>query len=102
MKTADEIAKLRRLQAKADRMRNKFGINPPNAVLYQAFLDYGSEELVVVEADGFGGATACVVEGNYPLEYNVKNARKFRREQAAVSAATKIVEEAVEPEVVLS
>ncbi len=101
MKTNNSVVRLKQLQSRLDRMRDKLKINAPNAVLYQALLDDGCEELVVVEADGFGGATASVVEGNYPLEFNIKNTRKFRREQAAINAAMQIVEESVEPSAVL-
>ena len=100
MKTNGSVAKLRQLQPRLDRMRNKLKISAPNAVLYQAFLD-NSEEQIVVEADGFGGATVSIVEGNYPLEFFVKNSKKFRREQAAVNTAMKIVEESIEPSAVL-
>ena len=58
MSRNDSIAKLKRLQAETDRIRNKLGIGAPNEVLYLASLDWCSDAEVVVEADGFGGGAS--------------------------------------------
>jgi hypothetical protein len=96
------IAKLKRLQTEADAIRGKLGINAPNTVLYFASLDACSDEQVVVEADGFGGATTSTVEGNYPLDYLTHHAKEFRSEEAAIRAAAEIVEQQVEPASILA
>jgi len=101
MSTKPSIATIKRLQARLDRLREERRVSSPSALLYQAFLDSADEEEVVVEADGFGGATTSVVEGNYPIDYNVKKTKKFRTEQAAIEAAEQLVEESAEPETVL-
>ncbi|HYT60913.1 MAG TPA: hypothetical protein VEL06_12125 [Haliangiales bacterium] len=46
-----------------------------------------SDEDIIVEADGFGGATLLVVEGNYPISYSIKRQRRFTREDEACEAA---------------
>lgn len=83
MKTGGSVARLKELQAEIDCIRGRLGINAPHTVLYLASLDPCGEEFVVVEADGFGGATTSIVEGNYPIDYLSRHAKKFDSEQAA-------------------
>lgn len=82
-------------------MKKKLGTNLRSAVLYQAFRDELSDDLVVVEADGEGGARTSVVEGNFPLEFIVKHSKNFSSEKAAVNAAVQIAEDSAEPAKVL-
>jgi hypothetical protein len=49
------------------------------------------DEEVVVEADGFGGATLSVVEGNYPIDFLCLRETRFRTERAAIQAAEGLV-----------
>jgi hypothetical protein len=77
------MKELKRLQNKSDAIRAELGINPPGAILFQVHTD----NLLVVVADGFGGATTSVVEGNYPVDYSTKYERIFASEQEAESAA---------------
>jgi len=96
------LSKLQRLQAEIDATRKKLSINAPNAVLYLESADGCDDKMVVVEADGFGGATTSVVEGHFPLEFVVHHAKCFCTEQAALAAAEEIVERDAEQEAVLS
>ena len=99
MNSQDNIGRLKRLQAEVDCIRGKLGISAPNTVLHLSSLDDCGDDLVVVEADGFGGATTRIVEGNYPIDYLSRHAKKFASEKAACDAAAEIVEKHVEPEV---
>jgi hypothetical protein len=54
--------------------------------------------LVVVEADGFGGATTSVVLGNFPLDYFAEYAKSFETEQEAERAAEQIADEQIADE----
>ena len=85
------IQNLRRIQQEADALRRELGISPPSAVVYMATANATTDEAIVVEADGFGGATTLVVEGNYPLDYCTKGERAFETEAEAVNAAEQIV-----------
>jgi hypothetical protein len=96
------IARLKRLQTEADAIRRKLRISAPNAVLYLESLDPCGDRQVVVEADGFGGATTSTVEGNCPLDYLTHHAKEFRSEEAAIHAAAEIVEQQVEPANILA
>lgn len=86
------LAKLQRLQGEADAIRNELGISPAGAVIYQSCLNEVDEEMVIVEADGFGAATTRVVVGNYPLDYLSTFERSFETEKDAQAAADAIVE----------
>jgi hypothetical protein len=83
-------------------MRAKLGISAPGALLYRASLDVCGDDEIVVEADGFGGATTSVVEGNFPMDYRTHYAKKFDTEEAALSAAEAVEEERAEPEAILA
>ena len=56
MHTRQKLNRLRRLQLDADAVRHELGISAPGAITYQAELDVTSDDTVLVEADGFGGA----------------------------------------------
>ena len=72
MNRKQKLKQLQRLQA-LDAIRKDLGINASGTVLYSSPLLALEDEVVVVEADGFGGATTCVVEGNYPVDYISKS-----------------------------
>ena len=92
MKRNDKLKKLRMLQAELDTIRRELGIGGPNEVLYLAPLDYCDDEVIVV-ADGFGAATASVVEGNYPIDFFTRYEKEFASETAALIAAERVVDE---------
>lgn len=69
MHTGQKLNKLARLQRDADTIRQELGISAPGEIIYQAELNLTSDDMLLVEADGFGGATTRVVAGNYPVDY---------------------------------
>lgn len=85
------LADLRKLQTRADAIRKELAISPAGAVLYQSWMNGADDEMVIVEADGFGHATMRVVEGNYPLDYLAISEKMFQSEQDAQDAADAIV-----------
>jgi hypothetical protein len=89
MNRTEKLAELRSLQARADAVRQELEFNPPGKVIYLASLDV-KDDTVVVEADGFGGATTSVVEGNYPVDFFIKFERFFPSESEAESAADEL------------
>jgi hypothetical protein len=86
----EKLAELRSLHARVNTIRRELGINPPGETTYQAELDVTSDDRVVVVADGFGGATTRIVEGNYPVDYTIKFEKFFQRESEAESAAAEL------------
>lgn len=73
-------------------LRSKFEISPPGTVLYSAILSSLDDETLLVEADGFGGATMNVVAGNYPFDFVTQFAKFFETESEAVAAAEEHLE----------
>src|SRR5438046_2517538 len=90
MSTNEKITELRSLQSKADAIRRDLGISPPGTVTFLAPRGTGSDEEVLVQADGFGGATTCTVQGNYPVDYVTKFERFFPSEEGAEAAAEEL------------
>src|SRR6267378_339141 len=90
MNTNEKLAKLRNLQSRADVIRRELGISPPGTVTFLASRFPGSDDEVVVQADGFGGATTSIVEGNYPVDCVTKFERSFPSEKEAQAAAEEI------------
>jgi len=74
-------------QNKLDEMRQRLGISERGAVLYRADLSYGDDEVVLVEADGFGGGVLRIIEGNYPMDYLNREEYRYSTEAEAVKAA---------------
>lgn len=93
---------LRTLQAEIDGVRSGLGISDRGEVLYSALLYADTDEEVVVVADGLGGATASVIEGNYPIDFFTRYEKTFSTERAAITAADKLIEEGVSPAEVLA
>jgi hypothetical protein len=92
MKTNTQLQKLRKLEHQSRRLRKRLGISNPGEIVFQAPQGLWSENDIVVEADGVGGAKLLVVEGNYPIDYLVKSEREFRSEDAACAAAEELEE----------
>ena len=89
MKTTSELKELRRLEARSKRLRNNLGISNPGEVIFRSPQSAWSDNDVVVEADGIGGAKLLVVEGNHPIDYSVQFERRFASEDEACHAAEK-------------
>ncbi len=81
------------LQSELDALRKQLGISAPHEVIYQADLESFGDRSVVVEADGFGGATVCIVEGNYPIDFAIHQSKFFTSEEAACGAAERVSED---------
>jgi hypothetical protein len=82
-----KLAELRRLQRRVDILREELGFSRPSETTFVATSDGTDDDTVVVEADGFGGATTSVVVGNYPVDYFTRFERHFPTEQEAEAAA---------------
>ena len=92
MKTNTQLQKLRKLEQQSRRIRSRLGVSRPGEVIFQAPQGRWSDNDIVVEADGIGGAKLLVVEGNYPIDYSIRSERKFKTEDAACEAAEGIEE----------
>jgi hypothetical protein len=90
MSKGEKITELRGLQGRADALREELGIAAPRAIIYKSDLDIIADDAVLVEADGFGGATTMVVEGNYPVDYSIKFEKFFPTEKEAEEAAEQL------------
>ncbi len=101
MSREERFGVLRLLQQEADKIREDLGISPPRGVLFKADLDPFNDDLVIVEANGFGQATTMIVEGNYPIDFLVKFERVFPTEEQAVAAADEVFEGEVSPRSIL-
>lgn len=100
MSAEEMLARLREIQTEADEIRLKLCIGAPSEVLFLASLNSMDEDIVVVEADGFGGATTRIVEGNYPLDCTEHSEEEFPTEAAALAAAAALLEEDGSPSVI--
>jgi hypothetical protein len=98
MNKAARLVELKSLQIKADAIRAELRIGAPGAILFQAHGD----DLIIVEADGFGRAVTSIVEGNYPVDYCIKFERLFESEQEAEAAADAVATGKASPSAVLS
>ena len=101
MKTNAKLTELRSLERRADSLREELGISPPGKVTFFAPLDAAGDDMVIVEADGFGGATTSVVEGNYPVDYLIKFERSFPNEEEAEAAAEEVAFNGISPRRIL-
>jgi len=92
---------LRSLQIRCDTIRQELDICAPGEITFSASLGVSTDDMVVVEADGFGGATAIVVEGNYPVDYVIRFERSFLTEEEAVATAEAMAFQGSSPSQVL-
>ena len=90
---------LRCIQQTCDQIRRQIGIRAPGEIIarYDVFEDLDSS--IIVVADGFGGASVQEVEGNYPVDFLVKNEREFRTEELACAFAQELDQGAAKWEV---
>ena len=82
-----------RLQSQLDGIRRRLGIGDRGQVLSRTDLSYGDDEILYVEADGFGGGVLLVVEGNYPVDHLIRDQREFATEIEAEEAADNLQRE---------
>jgi hypothetical protein len=85
-----KLVELKNLQERAEALRQQLGFSSPGEVTFLAACDGCDGDNVIVEADGLGGATVSVVEGNYPVDYLTKLEKSFPSEREAERAAEKI------------
>ena len=90
MNKTEKLAELRNLQARADAIREELEFSPPGKVTFMAAVKHSPDDAVVVETDGFGGATTSVVEGNYPIDYLTSFEKYFPSEKDAEAAAEEL------------
>lgn len=83
-----KLNRLRTLDAAAKNLRAELQISRSGEVTFQA--GYIDDEVLIVEADGYGGATLSIVEGNYPVDYFTKKFRRFDTEKEAGDAAERL------------
>lgn len=92
MKRGSHIRKLRKLEEECCRVRSRLGVSKPGEVVFKAPENIWSDNDVVVEADGLGGAKLLVVEGNYPIDYSIKSQRHLPSEEEACEAAEELAQ----------
>ena len=90
MKKRQQLQKLVELERRSQEIRENLRISPPNEVLYKAPQSTWSDNDIVVESEGQGGARLLIVEGNYPIDYLIKSERVFASETEACEAAEKL------------
>jgi hypothetical protein len=95
MNKEESLARLKQLENEAATIRQRLRISEANAVIFCASANPIDDEDVVVEADGFGGATLTIIEGNYPIDFLTLRETKFATEGAAVQAAERLINLAV-------
>ena len=91
MNDEESLVRLKELEHESAAIRQRLRISSPNAVIYQAAVNAVDQEVVVVEADGLGGATLSVVEGNYPIDFLTLREMRFTTEHAAIEAAEGLI-----------
>jgi hypothetical protein len=75
------------LQEKLDSLRRRLGVADRGVILYRSEVSYADAEFIVVEANGFGGATMRRAEGDYPTDFMTLEELEFAIEFDAVRAA---------------
>ena len=83
------------LQGQLDDLRKRFGVSDRGQILQRFDASYCDEEIILVEADGYGGAIMRVVEGNYPVDFYTREEQAFPTEAEAVRVAESFRELAV-------
>jgi hypothetical protein len=73
-----------RLQKNLDALRKRLGIADRGQILHRFDASCCDEEIIIVEADGFGGAVLRVVEGNYPMDFFTREEQAFPTEAEAL------------------
>ena len=86
-----QLKKLHELEKQAEQIRSKLKYSKKGEAIYQASQSMWSDNQIVVEADGVGGAKLLIIEGNYPLDYAVHRQQSFSSEDQACEAADALV-----------
>lgn len=84
-----------RLQGQLDGLRKRLGVSDRGQILHRFDASHCDEEIILVEADGLGGAVLRVVEGNYPIDFYTREEQAFATETEALRAAESFRELAV-------
>lgn len=87
------IALVECLERRTEDLRTRIGISKRGEMIFHAPLSMWSSKDVAVEADGKGGASLIVVEGNYPVDYLVHSERRFTSEHEACEVAEEMLED---------
>lgn len=82
---------LKAIDEKARMLRKELGFSDPGQVLFVADIDFNDR--IVVEADGYGGASILQVQGNWPVEFFKLREKRFSTEREAEEAADSCVGE---------
>jgi hypothetical protein len=101
MKNLNRRNELILLDRRANVLRFNLGFSVPNRQLYRAEVSASAGRILLVEADGLGGAWASMIGGNHPFDYQLYYERYFDTELEAVRAAKDIAELEADPEIVL-
>ena len=80
--------RLRKLYEECKELREVLEIGYPGEDLFHSGMNDGA---LAVIADGLGGATIMIVEGNYPVDFVTKRQRSFETEDAALEAASRLM-----------
>ena len=94
-------AELITLERRATAIRTRLGLNSPGKLLLRKRMPSSAGRRVVAEADGMGGAWVSVVEGDYPLDYQLHYERYFAAEAVGVAVAKNVALGLARPRTVL-
>jgi hypothetical protein len=90
MMKKSKLHRLLKLEEQARALRKELGISALGEILFEGSESVWPEREVVVEANGRGGATLMVVEGNYPMDYLTIRQQQFSTEDDACEAAEEL------------
>jgi len=91
MNKAESLARLKQLHTETETIRQRLRISSSNTVIFRAAINPVDDEEVIVEADGFGGATLSIIEGNYPIDFLSVRETNFATEAGAIEAAEQLM-----------
>jgi hypothetical protein len=79
-------------QGQLDESRKRLGVSDRGQIQHRFDASHCDEEIILVEADGYGGAVLRVVEGNYPMDFYARKEQAFPTEAEALRAAESFCE----------
>jgi hypothetical protein len=82
------INQLKEHSIKARALREQLKISSPGELIYWRDLSPVDDEMVIVVADGFGGAEFSVIQGQYPFDYETLESKIFASEEEATRKAS--------------
>jgi hypothetical protein len=86
-----ELMRLRSIEQHLRDIREQLHISDRGEIVFRSILGGSLEKEVIVESDGFGGATLLVVQGNYPVDYETSSEKLFSTEHEACKAAEQLM-----------